>query len=208
MLVSATDLLRVGLTMLLAILAYGRLGTLLRFAFPGRVRHREQVGAAEPPGPAAAALRAAGFRFLGARAETILRVHGRVAAVYAHPDGRVVDLPLSGQLPGAYVMTIFGDGRCALTRVGAGREVTADRYRSVTVGPGATVRDLLATHAEARAAISLGEPARVVGRLADRLTLAELWYRDHARVELGVPALLEGALLLGLVGLAVYLWIL
>jgi hypothetical protein len=206
MLLSAVDLLRIGLTLLLAVLAYGRLGTLLRFAFPGRVRHRDRPGAGEPAGPAAAALRAVGFRFLGVRGEAIFRIHGRVAAVYAHPDGRVVDLPLSGQLPGAYVMTIFGDGRCALTWVGTGREVAADRYRSGTVGPGATVRDLLATHAEARAAISLGEPARVVGSLADRLALAELWYREHARVELAVPALLDGALLVGLVGLAVYLW--
>jgi len=57
MLLTATDLLRIGLTMLLGVLAYGRLGTLLRFGFPGRVRHRGREGAVEPAGPAAAALR-------------------------------------------------------------------------------------------------------------------------------------------------------
>jgi hypothetical protein len=207
MLLTAGDLLRLGLTVLLAVLAYGRLGTVLRFLFPFRVRHRARPGLPEPEGPAAAGLRRAGFRFLGVRQEDIFRMHGRVAAVFAHPDGRVADLPLSGRLPGAYLITLYDDGRCALTRVGAGRDVVVDRYRSTAMSVSAAVPDLLLRHAESQSALSLGRAPIVAATLEDRLGQAATWYREHARSELIVPALLEGVLFAALLGFSVYLWL-
>jgi hypothetical protein len=206
MVLTAADLLRLGLTIFLVLLAYARLANLLRFLLPGRVRQRVLDDAPATEGPVSEGLEARGFRYLGTRRETLLGLHGRVAAVYAHADGRVVDLPLSGRLPGAYAMTFFESGRCALTRAGAGRDVIRDRYRSMAIGAGKTLRDLLETHAESESAVSLGEKARVAATLEDRLELGRRWYADHARTELLLPAILDGLLLAAFVTFSIYLW--
>lgn len=206
MTLTAADLLRIGLTFALLLLVYGRLANLLRFLFPGRVRHEELSALPEPEGPVAAGLRGLGFRYLGGRGERIFGLHRRVAAVYAHPDGRVVDLPPSGELGGGYVLTVYDDDRCVLTRAGAGRDVVADRYRSRAVGRGRSLRELLEVHAESEAAVSLGRAPETVEDLGGRRRLAERWYREHARVELLVPAGAEGLLLGALVAFGIYLW--
>lgn len=206
MVLTAADLLRLGLTLGILLLAYGRLSNVLRFLFPGRVRHRALPALEEVDGPAADALRAEGFRFLGGRQERIFGLHRRVGLVYVHPGGRVVDLPLSGRLSGAYVLTWFEDGRCALTRCGAGRDVEVDRYRSRAVGPGRLLRDLLELHGEVEAGLSLGQDPVVVDDLDGRTDLAASWYREHARTELAVPAAAEGLLLCALAAFGVYLW--
>lgn len=203
---TAADLLRLALTVLLLLLAHARLSALLRFLLPFRVRQQVLPDEPEPAGPIAAGLRQQGFRYLGGRREDILRLHGRRAAVYAHPDGRVVDLPLSGRLYGTYVMTMYEDGRCALTRSGAGREVIADRYRSRVLGGGQGLRDLLEAHAESEGAVSLGQEPRRVQSLDDRLALGRAWYAEHARTELAMPAALDGALLAGFLAFGIYLW--
>ncbi len=147
-----------------------------------------------------------GFRYLGTRRETLLGLPSRVAAVYAHADGRVVDLPLSGRMPGAYAMTSYENNRCALTRSGTGQDVVRDRYRSRAIGAGKTLRDLLEAHAESEAAVSLGETPRVATTLEERLDLGRRWYADHARTELLLPAILDGLLLTALVAFSIYLW--
>ncbi len=206
MVLTATDLLRVGLTLGIALLAYGRLSNVLRFLAPRWVRHRALPELPETPGPLAEALQAAGFRYLGGRTERVLGLHPRIAQVYADEHGRVLDVPLSGRLAGGYLMTVFEDGRCALTRCGAGRDVEVDRYRSRAVGPGRSLRDLLELHAETEASLSLGQPAVPVETLEDRLALARRWYAEHARAELAVPAAAEGLLLLALGVFTGYLW--
>jgi len=206
MVITAADLLRFGLTGFLVLLAYGRFANLLRYLFPGRVRHRELQAAPPPEGPVVEGLETRGFRYLGARQEAVFRLYRRLAAVYAHEDGRVVDLPLSGRLPNAYVMTYYEGGRCALTRAGTGRDVIEDRYRSRAIGAGKTLRDLLETHAESRAAVSLGEPPVPARELADRLELGRRWYAEHARTELLLPAALDGLLLVAFSAFGSYLW--
>ncbi|MDY0001227.1 MAG: hypothetical protein RBU30_08035 [Polyangia bacterium] len=206
MTLTAADLLRIGLTIGLLIIAYGRLSNLLRFLFPSRVRHKYLVGAPEPEGPVAEELRRQGFKYLGGRLERVLGLHARVAAVYAHPSGRVVDLPFSGRLAGGYVLTLFEGDRCALTRVGAGRDVIADRYRSRAVGRGMNLREVLEVHAESEAAISLGHAPVVVEDMSGRHRQARRWYQEHARTELVLPAGAEGLLLGVLVAFGVYLW--
>lgn len=208
MTLTAADLLRLGLTLGLCLLAYGRLGNLLRFLLPGRVRHRGLPESPEPEGPVVDALHQLGFRYLGSRSERVLGLHAHVAAVYAHPDGRVVDLPLSGRLGGAYVMTLYEEDRCALTRVGSGREVVADRYRSQAVGRGRSLREVLEVHAESEAAVSLGHAPVVAEDLDGRRRIGERWYREHARSELLLPAAAEGLLFGALVAFGVYLWML
>jgi hypothetical protein len=205
---TAADLLRLALTALLLLLAYARLSALLRFLFPGRVRQRLLPEAPEPVGPIAEGLRQRGFRYLGGRQEDIFRLHGRRAAVYVHPDGRVVDLPHSGQLVGTYIMTLYEDGRGVLTRSGAGREILADRYRSRVLGGSKGLRDLLEAHAESEGAVSLGQTPRRVETLEERRALGRTWYIEHARTELAVPAALDGALLLGFLAFGIYLWLL
>ena len=206
MTLTAADLFRIGMTLGLLLLAYGCLSNLLRFLFPGRVRHEGLPAAPEPEGPVAEALRGLGFRYLGGRKEQVFGLHARVAAVYAHPDGRVVDLPLSGRLAGAYVMTLYEEDRCALTRVGSGREVIADRYRSQPVGRGQRLREVLEAHAQAEAAVSLGHSKVVVEDLEGRRRVAARWYGEHARTELWLPAGVEGLLLVAFVVFGVYLW--
>lgn len=206
MTLTAADLLRIGLTLGLVVLAYGHLSNLLRFLFPGRVRHEVLPVAPEPEGPVPEALRGLGYRYLGGRRERVFGLHAHVAAVYAHPEGPVVDLPLSGRLVGGYVVTLFEGDRCALTRVGSGREVIADRYRSLAVGRGMSLREVLEAHAESEAAISLGHPPVVVEDLEGRRRLADRWYQEHARTELVLPAGAEGLLLAALVTFGVYLW--
>lgn len=206
MVLTAADFLRLGLTIFLVLLAYARLGNPFRFLLPGRVRHRALDDEPPPEGPVPEGLETRGFRYLGTRRETLLGLPGRVAAVYAHPDGRVVDLPLSGRLPGAYAMTCYETGRCALTRAGAGQDVIRDRYRSRAIGAAKTLRDLLDAHAESESAVSLGEKPRVAVTLEDRLELGRRWYADHARTELLLPAVLDGLLLLAFVAFSIYLW--
>ncbi|MFH2009978.1 MAG: hypothetical protein ABI333_25505 [bacterium] len=206
MVLTAADLLRFGLMMFLVVLAYGRLANLLRYLFPGQVHHRERKDELPPEGPVAEGLEVQGFRYLGTREEAVFRLHRRLAAVYAHEDGRVVDLPLSGRLHDAYVMTFYEGGRCALTRSGTGRDVIEDRYRSRAIGAGKTLRDLLETHTESQAAVSLGDPPMPVRRLTDRLEVGRRWYAEHARTELLLPAALDGLLLLAFAAFGVYLW--
>jgi len=206
MVLTAADILRVGLTMFLVLLAYARLGNPLRFLWPGRVKQRTLEDEPAPEGPVPEGLETRGFRYLGTRRETLLGLPSRVAAVYAHEDGRVVDLPLSGRLPGAYAMTSYQNGRCVLTRAGAGRDVIRDRYRSRAIGAGKTLRDLLEAHAESEAAVSLGEQARVATTLEERLELGRRWYADHARTELLLPAILDALLLGAFVAFSIYIW--
>lgn len=206
MTLTAADLFRLGLTIFLVVLAYGRLANPMRFLLPGRVRQAELEDEPPPEGPVVEGLASRGFRYLGTRRETLLGRCGRVAAVYAHADGRVVDLPLTGRIAGAYVMTWYESGRCALTRTGAGREVIRDRYRSRAIGAGKTLRDLLDAHAESEAAVSLGEPARQAASMEDRLALGRAWYGEHARTELLLPALLDGLLLGAFTAFSIYLW--
>ena len=68
------------------------------------------------------------------------------------------------------------------------------------------LRDLLETHAESEAGVSLGDPVRRITTLEQRLSLGEEWYREHARTELLIPATLDGLLLLAFVVFGVYLW--
>jgi len=206
MVLTAADLLRLGLTIFLVVLGYARLANPLRFLLAGRVRQRALDDEPPPEGPVAEGLETRGFRYLGTRRESLLGLHGRVAAVYAHTDGRVVDLPLSGRLGGAYAMTWYDQGRCALTRTGAGRDVIRDRYRSRAIGAGKTLRDLLEAHAESEASVSLGEKPQVASTLEERLDLGRRWYADHARTELCLPAVLDGLLLAAFVTFSVYVW--
>lgn len=208
MTITAADLLRIGLTLALLLLAYGRLANLLRFLFVGRVRQDLLPSLPEPEGPVAQGLHQLGFRYLGGRMERIFRLHPWVAAVYVHKDGRVVDLPLSGRLWGAYVMTLFEEDRCAMTRVSSGRDVIADRYRSRVLGRGRTLQELLEAHAESEAAVSLGRSPQVAEDLESRRHIALVWYREHARAELLVPAAADGLLLAALLAFGVYLWML
>ena len=123
------------------------------------------------------------------------------------PSGRVVDLPLSGRIAGAYVMTFYESGRCAFTRAGSGRDVIRDRYRSRAIGTTRGLRDLLEAHAESEAAVSLGEEAEVVETLEERLALGRRWYAEHGRTELLIPAAMDGVLLVAFVAFAIYLWV-
>lgn len=206
MVLTVADFFRLGLTIFLVLLAYARLGNPLRFLLAGRVRQRSLDNELPPEGPVVEGLETRGFRYLGTRRETLFGLPSRVAAVFAHGDGRVVDLPLSGRMPGAYAMTSYENGRCALTRTGTGQDVIRDRYRSRAMGTGKTLRDLLEAHAESEAAVSLGEKPRVVTSLEERLELGRRWYADHARTELLLPAILDGLLLLALIAFGVYLW--
>lgn len=206
MVLTAADLLRLGLTIFLVVLGYARLANPLRFLFPGRVKQRELEDELLPDGPVHEGLESRGFRCVGVRRESLLGLHGRVAAVYVHGDGRMVDMPLSGRVSGAYAMTSYENGRCALTRTGAGRDVIRDRYRSQAIGAGKTLRDLLEAHAASEAAVSLGEKAQVAQTLDDRLALGKRWYKEHARTELLIPAVLDGLLLAAFVAFSIYLW--
>jgi hypothetical protein len=206
MMFTAADFLRLGLTIFLVLLAYARLANPLRFLWPGRVKQRELEEEPPPEGPVPEGLETRGFRYLGTRRESLLGLPSRVAAVYAHADGRVVDLPLTGRIRGAYAMTSYENGRCVLTRAGAGRDVIRDRYRSRAIGAGKTLRDLLEAHRESEAAVSLGEKARVATNLDERLALGRRWYKDHARTELALPAVLDGLLLIAFVAFAIWLW--
>lgn len=207
MVVTAADLLRAGLSVAVLVLGYGRLSNVLRFLIPGRVRHRALPDAPDGEGPIIRALHREGYRYLGVRQESILGLHRRTARVYAGPDGRVLDLPPSGRLTGAYAMTWFEGDRCALTRCGAGRDVEADRYRSRALTGSVSLSEMLTVHTEVEASVSLGYPAAQVRTLEDRVALARRWYQEHGRRELLAPALVEGTLLLGLLGFGIYLWL-
>ncbi len=206
MVLTAADLLRLGVTIFFVVFGYSRLANPLRFLFAGWVRQRELEDEPAPEGPVGEGLQARGFKYLGARRESLFKLHGRVAAVYAHEDGRVVDLPLSGRLAGAYAMTAYENGRCALTRTGAGRDVVRDRYRSQAIGAGKSLRDLLDAHAESESAVSLAEKPLAARVLEDRLELGRSWYAEHARTELLIPAVLDGLLLTAFVVFSVYIW--
>ncbi len=206
MVLTVADFFRLGLTIFLVILAYARLGNPIRFLLAGRVRHRSLDDESAPEGPVVEGLETRGFRYLGIRRETLLGLPSRVAAVYAHADGRLVDLPPSGRMAGAYAMTSYENGRCALTRTGTGQDVVRDRYRSRAIGTGKTLRDLLEAHAESEAAVSLGDKPRVATSLEERLELGRRWYLDHARTELLLPAVLDGLLLGALIAFGIYLW--
>ena len=206
MILTGADLLRGVLTLFLVILAYPRLGNVLRFLLPFRVRHEALPHDPAPDTTMTQALESRGFKFLGWRCEAIFRLQRRVAAIYVHANGQIVDVPSTGRLPGAYALTLYEGGRCALTRAGTGRDVITDRYRSRTVSPSKTLRDLLETHAESEAGVSLGDPVRRITTLEQRLSLGEEWYREHARTELLIPATLDGLLLLAFVVFGVYLW--
>jgi len=74
------------------------------------------------------------------------------------------------------------------------------------VGPGRSLRDLLDLHADQEAGLSLGQTPVAVESLEQRVQLARDWYAEHARSELIVPAVAEGALVAGMLAVCIYLW--
>jgi hypothetical protein len=205
--VSAKGVLAVLLGLVCLFFIWRHLGPLLRYLFPGRIRHAVVPGLAQPTNWLAKRLEAEGFRYLGTRTESLAWLWRHRAAVFAR-EGRVIaDAPPRSSSRGAYLATFWKNGACAMTRVGTTRTVEGDGYLSRGVTTLTKVSKLLAHHYKTEGALGAqGDPVEV-DSVEQRVELARTWYKQHGRTELGRAALLGGVLTASFVAFWVYAYI-